>query len=181
MRIRLHTGPIDRVDTGTLVVGHYENDRPLVEAAGEIDWRAHGWLTRLLQDGRIDARFGSTLLLPAARLLARRVILVGLGERGRLDEEKARELAREVARKIAGLKETRAAIAFPGLDTAQARGVLNTVRHLDGLRELTAVVTPEVAADLADWHAITESDEPPEDEGETNDNEDNGRSEAETA
>lgn len=60
-----------------------EDERPLSGAAGFIDWRLCGELSRVLQSGFFVGAPGDKLLLPThARLSALKLFAVGLGKTG---------------------------------------------------------------------------------------------------
>jgi len=69
------------VDTVCLFVP--EDERPLTGAAGYVDWRLCGQLSRLLVDGFFKGSRGESLLLPSnGRIGAPRVVVLGLGPGG---------------------------------------------------------------------------------------------------
>ena len=69
------------VDTVCLFVS--EDERPLGGAAGFVDWRLCGQLSRLLVDGFFKGTRGETLLLPSnGRIGAPRLVVLGLGPGG---------------------------------------------------------------------------------------------------
>jgi len=62
-----------------------EDERPLRGAAGFIDWRMCGALSRILKDGRFVGAMGDALLFPAGgRLSGERVFCFGAGRRADL-------------------------------------------------------------------------------------------------
>src|SRR6186997_1926823 len=71
-----------------LLLTFFADERPLRGAAGLADWRLCGRLSRLIKQGRIEGKRGETLLLPPGRRLRfGRVLLFGLGDSSRFDEE----------------------------------------------------------------------------------------------
>jgi hypothetical protein len=69
------------VDTVCLFVP--EDERPLAGAAGFVDWRLCGQLSRLLVDGFFKGTRGESLLLPSSgRIGAPRLVVLGLGPGG---------------------------------------------------------------------------------------------------
>ena len=69
------------VDTVCLFVS--EDERPLGGAAGFVDWRLCGQLSRLLVDGFFKGTRGESLLLPSnGRIGAPRLVVFGLGPGG---------------------------------------------------------------------------------------------------
>jgi len=53
--------------------------RPLRGAAGLLDWRLNGRLSRLLREGRLEGVIGEKLLFFTTRVPWRRVLTIGLG------------------------------------------------------------------------------------------------------
>jgi hypothetical protein len=106
--------PIDEVDTGTLIVGYYANEQPLRGDAGRVDWRLHGMLSRLIIDQKLTGTFGEDLLVPAIRLAAQRIVLLGMGDHKTLDAARLRTLAELAVKKLETLKERRCLLALPG-------------------------------------------------------------------
>jgi hypothetical protein len=63
-----------------LVLTFFRDERPLRGAAGLVDWRLCGRLSRLIKQGRMRGERGETLLMPPGRRLPyERLILFGLG------------------------------------------------------------------------------------------------------
>jgi hypothetical protein len=95
----------------------FADERPLRGAAGLVDWRLCGRLSRLLQAGRVSGAPGETTLLPAQRLPFGKLLLFGLGATDRFDERQFRESARELRQVIARLGVARYALSLPGRAT----------------------------------------------------------------
>jgi len=152
MTVSFHSGPVDRIQTGTLFVAHFAGERPLRGEAGIVDWRLHGWLSRLLMEGRIDGTLGSSLLVPAHRLPAQRVVLLGLGDPDDLNDDRLANVAHDVRDKIAGLKEKNASLAMPSGNPEQLeRWTRALIDALDGDTagaDLTVVIPNEVIVKL---------------------------------
>jgi hypothetical protein len=61
------------------------DDRPPRGAAGRIDWRMCGFVSQLIEEGRLSGEVGEHMLLATGgRLRAPRALLVGLGDRDQL-------------------------------------------------------------------------------------------------
>ncbi|HRK01371.1 MAG TPA: M17 family peptidase N-terminal domain-containing protein [Oligoflexia bacterium] len=64
-----------------LVCGIQEHERPLKGAAGEIDWRLKGFLSRFLIRGHITGKTGEVTYVPViVRGTTRHILLVGTHE-----------------------------------------------------------------------------------------------------
>lgn len=73
---------LDALEVEDLVIGLFEDERPLRGVAGLVDWRLCGLLSRYLQQGRFSGRQDERVLTTgAARVPPTRLFLLGLGER----------------------------------------------------------------------------------------------------
>lgn len=71
---------LDGVESEVLALPFFSDLRPLRGAAGLVDWRMCGFLSKLLIRGRIDGSPGELTLLPSReRLSVDKILLVGLG------------------------------------------------------------------------------------------------------
>jgi len=88
MRAAVNTVPLtlealDPLPVDTICLFVPEDERPLSGAAGFVDWRLCGQLSRLLVDGFFLGTRGESLLLPSSgRIGAPRVVVLGLGPGG---------------------------------------------------------------------------------------------------
>ncbi|HLU65692.1 MAG TPA: M17 family peptidase N-terminal domain-containing protein [Kofleriaceae bacterium] len=140
-----------------LVLTFFRDERPLRGAAGLVDWRLCGRLSRLIKLGRIRGEAGESLLMPPGRRLPfSRIILFGLGAAGPFDEQVFRghvRRIRDVVRR-AGVREY--AVQPPG----RATGLVAPRRALemwieesgDGLDEerVAIIDTPGAQKEMAD-------------------------------
>ena len=75
---------IERVPADVAVVALFADERPLRGAAGRLDWRLCGRLSRLVAAGRLSGQSGEAVLTPGGGgVRARAVVGLGLGSRGR--------------------------------------------------------------------------------------------------
>jgi hypothetical protein len=102
-----------------LVAPFFADERPLRGAAGLVDWRLCGRLSRLIASGRIQGELGETTLLPAMRLAFQKVVLVGLGPSEAFDEGRFREAVRGIRRLASRMNVTRYALPLPGRSTGR--------------------------------------------------------------
>lgn len=71
----------DETARDTLVLPVFKSDRPLRGAAGLVDWRLCGKLSRLLKAQKATGDAGETMMLPPGkRLRFKRLLWFGLGE-----------------------------------------------------------------------------------------------------
>jgi hypothetical protein len=105
----------DETARDCLVLPVFRDDRPLRGAAGLVDWRLCGKLSRLLKANRACADAGETILLPPGRRLKfTRILWFGLGDaKGYSEERFKKDLAWMLAVVgKAGVKEW--AVQLPG-------------------------------------------------------------------
>ncbi|MGH8673281.1 MAG: M17 family peptidase N-terminal domain-containing protein, partial [Burkholderiales bacterium] len=99
MEFSIRSGAPDSAQTGCLVLGVYKSGadgaHELTRAAQLTDRAARGALQRVLAQGDLSGRLGSTLLLRAVEgVRAERVLLVGLGEKDKFAEASYRDAVR---------------------------------------------------------------------------------------
>ncbi len=81
--VPLSLDALDPLPVDTLCLFVTEDERPLTGAAGYVDWRLCGQLSRLLVDGFFKGTRGESLLLPSnGRIGPPRVVILGLGPGG---------------------------------------------------------------------------------------------------
>jgi hypothetical protein len=124
----LDLGRWDEAARDCLVLPVFRDDRPLRGAAGLVDWRLCGKLSRLLRDNRASADSGETMLLPPGRRLKfSRILWFGLGDaKGYSEERFKKDLAwiLEVVKK-AGVTDW--ALQMPG----RASGLIGARRAIE--------------------------------------------------
>jgi hypothetical protein len=71
---------IKKLETEALIVGFYENVRPLKGLAGQLDWLLCGSLSRLVLNRKVCGSIGEAALLTSrGKVPAQKLFLVGLG------------------------------------------------------------------------------------------------------
>jgi hypothetical protein len=107
-------------DCDALVVSIFSDERPLRGAAGLLDWRMAGRLTRWIRTGRLSGAAGEAVLFPPARKLrVGRVVVLGLGPARAFDDPSYRELVRGLANRVRLLGVRKLAMALPGRATGR--------------------------------------------------------------
>jgi hypothetical protein len=116
LQVGIDTRPLERLDCDVLVVGLFENDRPLRGGAARVDWRLCGQVSELVIAGRVSGSQGEAVLMPSpGSLRAPRVLLLGLGDRRRFTLAVAREVMQDAARRCLDLGARRVAISPLGM------------------------------------------------------------------
>lgn len=117
--------PLELFEVEVLGALLFADQRPLVGAAGLLDWRLDGEVTRMLQAGSVSGARGEQLLLQAGdKLRAEWVLLLGAGRRrdcsGRLLQSLLQDLWKNFSR--AGFRRVGVALPLdfqPGLPSLE--------------------------------------------------------------
>jgi hypothetical protein len=81
MDIILSKERVDVQECDLLVTGFFRDERPLRGSSGWIDWRFNGKLSRFLLEKKLSGDWKETTLIPSqGRVMARMILLLGLGE-----------------------------------------------------------------------------------------------------
>lgn len=90
-------------NTPCLVVGVWKKD--LTKVAASIDKATNGLIQRLLAEGDLDDKPGSTLLIPLhSQIKAKRILLVQCGEEGKVDRAQFNKILNGLSSAIKGAK-----------------------------------------------------------------------------
>lgn len=106
---------LDRLQTEVILLPFFEDERPLRGAAGLIDWRLCGALSRRLMAGDLRGGFGEkgwSVTLP--KLETQRVLLFGLGRSAAFDRCVAEKACALIGAALLEARLVTAAIALPG-------------------------------------------------------------------
>ena len=125
MTLQFSLGPVapETVDTPCVVVGVYENG-VFSSAAARVDTAAKGAIKRQVESGDISGKAGSTTVLFAPEgVVARRVLVVGLGSQKSFDGARYQKVCVEAARALGKLPIDAAVsclteVDVPGRDAA---------------------------------------------------------------
>jgi len=100
-----------KFDGDAVVVGLYEDVRPLKGAAGRLDWLLCGALSRLVIARRVTGSLGDVALLTSKnKIPASKIFMVGLGPRSAVSPASIRAAARTFASAAAGAGVSRAGV-----------------------------------------------------------------------
>ena len=106
---------LDEVAAEALALSVFADERPLRGAAGYVDWRLNGCLTRWITGGRFGGAFGEALLYPErGRLSFDRIVLFGLGPSEGYDNECFGRAVRRLLRTLRDMGVSRFATSVPG-------------------------------------------------------------------
>ncbi len=106
---------LDELQTELIVLPFFSDERPLCGAAGLIDWRLCGALSRRLMAGYLDGSFGEKAMMTAPpKLKSEGLLLVGLGASTAFDTGVAERACALVVEALTDAKVSVAALALPG-------------------------------------------------------------------
>ncbi|MSQ94561.1 MAG: leucyl aminopeptidase [Gemmataceae bacterium] len=118
MRLTLQTSPLAKVAADWLAVGIWENE-PLAGAALELDAKLGGLLSRLREAGDVAGKVRElTPLYQISGIAAKRLILIGLGLRGKVDFASLVGFAAAAAKMLSAKPVQRVALALPDVGPA---------------------------------------------------------------
>ncbi len=106
MEIQVVQGDITTIQTEALCLGIFRGVRAPGGAAGAVDRALGGALSALLQEGDFEGEKGETLVLRTdQKMPAKRVLLIGLGEREKFSLEGVREASATAAHAASRFRE----------------------------------------------------------------------------
>lgn len=119
MRFDVKTGASTTQKTACLILPIYSNG-PLPPATKAMDKATDGLISDLVNEGDIDGKTGSTLLVkPAGKTACNRMLLVGCGAKAKFDSKNYRKALRAA---FAALRKTKHADAVSYLNAEAVKG-----------------------------------------------------------
>lgn len=104
---------IKTVESDAIVVGFYEDVRPLKNLAGQLDWVLCGSLSRLVIEKKLRGTLGEVALLTnRGKIPAQKIFLVGLGPRSEFSCSTLKRVAEIVAASVVGVGSTTVALEY---------------------------------------------------------------------
>ncbi len=98
-----------------LVVGVWEDVRPFTGTSGLVDYRLHGALSRLAEEGFLTGKLGETLLVAGRpRTPFDKVLVLGAGRRRDFDKTRFDAVLGALLRALDDLRAKRVFIELPG-------------------------------------------------------------------
>src|SRR5204863_6154702 len=102
--VTLELRRLDEVASEVLACGVFADERPHHGAAGLVDWRLSGTVSRLVEQGFLTGKRGEVVMLPLRpKLPFDKALLFGLGARADFDDAAFREVTAHLLRAIEGL------------------------------------------------------------------------------
>lgn len=108
--------PIDEAPGRMVLATFCEDQRPLKGSVGLIDWRLNGKVSDLILKNHITGEFADSLMMPSqGRLVAKEILLFGLGKQGQLSEERFEQIFPLLIQKVIKLKSRDLALTLGDL------------------------------------------------------------------
>jgi hypothetical protein len=140
---------LDELQTEVIVLPFFTDERPLCGAAGLVDWRLCGALSRKVMAGYLDGQFGEKAFVAApGKLKSDALLLCGLGPSNAFGGAVAEQASAAIAETLADAQVSTAAIALPGrsmdlLPALQAMQLWLATSPGEALEEVTIVERSE--------------------------------------
>jgi hypothetical protein len=114
MNVVLSADEIDAQECDILVTGFFQDERPLKGSSGWIDWRLNGMLSRYLIEKKLTGDWKETTLIPSqGRVVARMILLLGLGQVQEYSYLRLRELSPYLLETLKKLNTSNICLALP--------------------------------------------------------------------
>jgi hypothetical protein len=121
---------IKKLETGALIVGFFEDVRPLKGLAGELDWLLCGSLSRLILDNKLRGELGAVALLTSqGKLSTRKIFMIGLGPKALFTAAAARSAAAIAAASVLNAGVAKAAMEFLPLSDASLEDSVSALKE----------------------------------------------------
>jgi hypothetical protein len=131
--VTLELRRLDEVASEVLACGVFADERPHHGAAGLVDWRLSGTVSRLFGQDFVTGKRGEVVMLPLKpKLPFDKALLFGLGPRASFDDGVFRDVTTHMLRTIEGLCARTAGVELPG----RHRAAIDAERATDILLEL---------------------------------------------
>ncbi len=152
MGVKVVLQDFKKLETGALIVGFFEDVRPLKGLAGELDWLLCGALSSLIIKNKLRGALGELALLTTrSKVPASKIFMLGLGPRGGVSAETLRKAAQAAAAAAVGAGATSAALEYFSTPELSPETVVNALQQglTDGSRERSielALLAPDAAS-----------------------------------
>ncbi len=104
---------IRKVESDAVVVGIFEDVRPLKDSAGQLDWLLCGSLSGILLTNRIRGSLGDVALFTSrGKVPSPKIFMMGLGPRSEFSRSTLRAAAKTVASSLVGAGATKAVMEY---------------------------------------------------------------------
>ena len=113
LTVKVVLDDIKKIETEALVVGFFQDVRPLKGAAGQLDWLLCGTLSGLLLENKLQGALGDVALLTSrGKVPAKKIFLVGLGPKADFSALSLRRAVKTAITSVLGTGVTNAAVEY---------------------------------------------------------------------
>ena len=106
---------LDDLRFDTLILSHFDDERPLTGVGGMVDWRLNGRLSELILEGVITGEYGEQLLYPqGSRMPFSKILYFGLGDRSKFSTTRYREATHRLLETMSRIGILSFAMCLPG-------------------------------------------------------------------
>lgn len=128
MTIKVVLQDIKKILTDAVIVGIYEDERPLKWLAGELDWLLCGSLSRIVLSGRLRGSLGEVALVASrGKIPAEKIFMIGLGPKRGIDPDRIESAVRAAALSAACAGAKSAAMAWPVSESITIKETISAV------------------------------------------------------
>lgn len=121
--VQKYASPVDALQTDLIVTTLFEGEKPPRSLTGFIDWRLHGFISRMIKAGFFKGQELESILIPLdGKLPARRMLILGLGKKEGYTLATIKRATEKLAKIFSDLKVADAAVRFPALSNEQVKG-----------------------------------------------------------
>lgn len=114
--VRENFEELDKQGDDLLVLTIFSDERPLRGLNGLVDWRLNGRLSQMLMKNDLTCKLGDQTLMPTnSRLPAKRLLLLGLGQRRDFDNMAYANAVESLFDVVARLKVNSCSLSIPGI------------------------------------------------------------------
>ena len=127
MQVTILSEKITRIRSEILIVGFFQDIRPIRGYGGEIDWFTNGTISSLIQQNKINGTLGEATLLATSKVATPKILLIGLGQKRIYTYRILQQLSTHVKEILSRLKVREAIAELWGQEECS----LDLVRCLD--------------------------------------------------
>ena len=157
MGVKVILQDIKKLETGALIVGFFEDVRPLKGLAGELDWLLCGSLSSLIIKDKLRGALGELALLTSrGKVPASKLFMLGLGPRESFSAAALQEAARSAAAAAVGAGVASVALEYLAVPELAIASAVNALRQglADGSRGHSIEISL-LAPDAASYEKIS--------------------------
>ncbi|MFC1598047.1 leucyl aminopeptidase [Patescibacteria group bacterium] len=120
MKILIEKGKVEEVASDILVAFQFAGDKALSEPLRSVDKAMDGYIKDVLEEEGFEAKSGQTLVIHThGAVKAKRVLIIGVGEKKKLTAETARRAGGQAAKVTAAVQADKATTALDSLTSAK--------------------------------------------------------------